>query len=304
MTNSSTVPIKGHRTKGILLVFSGASLWGASGVAAQYLLHDKLLSPEWLVVVRLLTAGLLLLCYDFIKNNGDIFAIWKNRQGRNQLLCFGIFGMLCVQYTFFAAILYGNAATATILQYLMPVIIVCYFTLRDKIFPKPLELFSIFLAMLGTSLLVTKGDFNNLAISPLALFWGTASAFSAAFYTVQPKYLLSHWRSPLVIGWGMLIGGIVLCPVNPPWEFVGIWDLPTALGVLFIILFGTIIAFYAYLESIKYILPTETGTIASVEPLTAVLLSIYLLNVPFGWIDCIGALCIISTVFILAKVKK
>lgn len=302
--NSSSVPIKGHRAKGILFVLLGASLWGASGVAAQYLLHDKLLSPEWLVAVRLLSAGFLLLCYDFIKSSGDIFTIWKNRQGRNQLLCFGIFGMLSVQYTFFAAILHGNAATATILQYLMPVIIVCYFTLRDRSLPKALELFSIFLAMLGTSLLVTKGDLGNLAISPLALFWGIASAFSAAFYTVQPKYLLSHWRSPLVIGWGMLIGGIALSPINPPWQFIGIWDFSTALGVLFIILFGTIIAFCAYLESIKYIQATETGTIASVEPLTAVFLSIYLLNVPFSWMEGIGALCIMSTVFILAKIKK
>ena len=292
-----------QRNKGIFLVLFGATLWGASGVVAQYLFHTKLLTPEWLVVVRLLSSGLLLLAYDFIKNRDSIFYIWKIKHDRNQLLSFSVFGMLGVQYTYFAAISYGNAATATILQYLMPVIIVCYFATRYKKRPNGLELISIFLAMLGTCLLVTKGDFSNLAISPLALFWGIASAFGAAFYTVQPKYLLSHWRSPLVIGWGMFVGGIVMSPVKPPWEFSGIWDMNTLLGILFIIFFGTIIAFYSYLESIKYILPTETGTLASVEPLAAVILSIYCLNTPFGLIDFIGGLCIMATVFILARTK-
>ncbi len=292
-----------QRNKGIFLVLFGATLWGASGVVAQYLFHTKLLTPEWLVVVRLLSSGLLLLAYDFIKNRDSIFYIWKIKRDRNQLLFFSVFGMLGVQYTYFAAISYGNAATATILQYLMPVIIVCYFAVRYKKRPNGLELISIFLAMLGTCLLVTKGDFSNLAISPLALFWGIASAFGAAFYTVQPRYLLSHWRSPLVIGWGMFVGGIVMSPVNPPWEFTGIWDMNALLGILFIILFGTIIAFYAYLESIKYILPTETGTLASVEPLAAVILSIYCLSTPFGLIDLIGGLSIMTTVFLLARAK-
>ncbi|MBP2629737.1 MAG: transporter [Firmicutes bacterium] len=292
-----------QRNKGIFLVLFGATLWGASGVVAQYLFHTKLLTPEWLVVIRLLSSGLLLLAYDFIKSRDSIFYIWKIKHDRNQLLFFSVFGMLGVQYTYFAAISYGNAATATILQYLMPVIIVCYFAVRYKKRPNGLELISIFLAMLGTCLLVTKGDFSNLAISPLALFWGIASAFGAAFYTVQPKYLLSHWRSPLVIGWGMFVGGIVMSPVNPPWEFTGIWDMNTLLGILFIIIFGTIIAFYAYLESIKYILPTETGTLASVEPLAAVILSIYCLNTPFGLIDLLGGLSIMVTVFILARAK-
>ena len=289
------------RTKGILLVLCGGILWGASGVAAQYLLLEKAFSPEWLVVVRMITAGSLLLGYDYKKNNGDIFPIWKNKHDRRQLILFGFVGMFSVQYTYFLAIQYSNAATATILAYLMPTIIVVYFACRTRHWPSTGQNIALFLAMLGTYLLVTKGDFTNLAISPAALFWGVASAFSGAFYTVQPKYLLSHYRSPLVIGWSMLVVGIAIIPINPPWQFVGIWDYNAFGALAFIIIFGTVIAFYAYLESIRYIHPSETGTIASVEPLAAVFLSVYLLNTPFGYIDCLGGLCIISTVFILAR---
>lgn len=292
-----------QRKKGICLVLIGASLWGASGVAVQFLLQDKLFSPEWLVVVRLIASGTLLLLYDYAANGGDIFSVWKIPRDRNQLLLFGILGMLSVQYTYFVAIMHSNAATATILQYLMPVIIVCYIALRYKKAPNLLEIFAIALAMFGVYLLVTKGDFGNLAISPLALVWGAASAFSSAFYTLQPKYLLGRWRAPLVIGWGLFVGGVFMSVFYPPWHFAGTWDAQAFGALVFIVLFGTILAFCAYLGSIRYIRPTETSTIASVEPLAAVALSIWLLDISFGPVDCAGGLCILSTVFILAKAK-
>ena len=290
-----------RRTKGMLLVVFGALLWGGSGVAAQFVLQNKGFSAEWLVVVRMLLSGIILLSLDGITHFGDIFSIWKSRYDSLQLIAFALIGMLGVQYTYFAAIKAGNAATATILQYLMPIVIVLWTVLRYRRRPQLRELFCTALAILGTLLLVTHGSLSSLAISPPALFWGVLSAFAAAFYTVQPKYLLGHWRSPLVIGWGMLLGGLAFLPVCPPWDFTGIWDKYACIVFLYIIIFGTIIAFWAYLESVKYIQPTETSTLASIEPLSAIVLSALLLNVPFGLVEILGAICIMSTVFILAR---
>ncbi len=52
------------RTKGLMLVIIGAMLWGISGTVAQYLFQKKGFSPEWLVVIRLLVSGIILLTYD------------------------------------------------------------------------------------------------------------------------------------------------------------------------------------------------------------------------------------------------
>lgn len=291
------------RKRGVCLALLGATFWGASSVAAQFLFQQKHLTPEWLVVVRLLSSGLLLLLYDALKNRAGSFAIWRSPADRRQLLLFAVFGMLSVQYTYFAAIRYGNAATATILQYLMPVIIVCYFALRCWKLPRTLEIVSVFLAVFGTLLLVTKGDFSRLALAPKALAYGVTSAFACAFYTVQPRRLLARWRSPLVTGWAMFTGGVCMSLYRPPWQFSGVWDLEALGALAFVVLFGTIVAFCAYLESTKYISPTQTSTIASVEPLASVLLSVWLLDTPFGLVDWFGMACILSTVFLLARAK-
>ena len=273
--------------KGTLFIVTGTILWGASGVLSQHLFVDKIISAEWLVTVRLILSGITLLSIDAILNKGDIFSIWHTKD-KFPLICFGIFGMLGV-------------ATATILQYLMPIVIVFYLLFTTHRLPSFKELFSIFLAIVGTFFLVTKGNFSTLTISLEALIWGLVCACFAAFYTLQPRTIIKKWRSTLIIGWGMLIGGILMSFYQKPWEFNGIWDLDTALTLSAIIIFGTAIAFCAYLESTKYLSPTKISVFASLEPFSSIILSIIFLNISFGLFELIGAIIIILAVTILSK---
>jgi drug/metabolite transporter (DMT)-like permease len=292
------------RIKGIILVIIGSMLWGISGTVAQFLIQQKGFSTEWLVVIRLLTSGLILLLYAYIKGDQDIWKIWKSKHSCLSLILFSIIGMLGVQYTYFAAIKYGNAATATILQYLSPVIIACYLIIRNKKIPSLQEFIAIALAMFGTFLIITKGNIHAISISELALFWGISSAFAAAFYTLQPRYLLAKYGSTVVVGWGMLVGGVAFSFIHQPWNFTGEWSITSIFAVIFVVLFGTLIAFYCYLESLKYIQPTEASVLSSVEPLSAAFLSVLWLRVPFDMSQLLGTLCIIITIIILSFAKN
>lgn len=292
------------RVKGIMLVIIGAMLWGISGTVAQYLFQKKDFSPEWLVVIRLLVSGLILLLYAFMKNGQDVWAIWMSRHTILSFIIFSIIGMLGVQYTYFAAIKHGNAATATILQYLSPVLVTCYLAIRTKKMPNLKEITAVVLAMLGTFFIITEGNIHSLSISKLTLFWGISSAFAAAFYTLQPRSLLAKYGSTLVVGWGMLIGGIAFSFLHHPWNFTGQWSITSISAVIFVILFGTLTAFYCYLESLNYIQPTEASVLSSVEPLSAAFLSVVWLNVPLGMPQCFGTACIIFTVVILSCTKN
>nr|WP_274603556.1 EamA family transporter [Clostridium beijerinckii] len=286
------------------MVIIGAMLWGISGTAAQYLFQKKGFSPEWLVVIRLLSSGIILLLYTFMKGEQNIWEVWKSKNDALSLIFFSVLGMLGVQYTYFAAIKYGNAATATILQYSSPVIITCYLAIRNKKIPKLKEIIAIGLAMLGTSFIITKGNIHSISISRLALFWGIASAFAAAFYTLQPRLLLRKWGSILVVGWGMLIGGISFSFIEQPWNCTGIWSTNSILAIIFVVLFGTLIAFTCFLESLNYIKPTESSILSSAEPLSAAILSVLWLHEELGIAQWIGTACIITTIIILSRIKQ
>lgn len=54
-----------HYKSGVLFTVVGALLWGISGTSGQFLLQQRGLTSGWLVAVRILMAGLILLmlCY-------------------------------------------------------------------------------------------------------------------------------------------------------------------------------------------------------------------------------------------------
>lgn len=82
--------------------------------------------------------------YFIIRNEKkEIFSIWKQRSDATKMILFGLFGMLAVQYTYFASIKEGNAAVATLLQYLAPIFITVYLLFKWNVRPSKLILFQL-----------------------------------------------------------------------------------------------------------------------------------------------------------------
>ncbi len=286
-----------------LLAIIPGIFWGVSGAFCQYLFQVKLVSPEWLVTIRLLISGIILLVIAAVQRK-DIWAVWKTTRDAFQLLIFGIAGMAAVQYTYFAAIYASNAATATVLQYVGPGMICLYLVIRNRKAPTTKEMIALMLALSGTFLLVTHGQAGSLSISSLALFWGLTSAAALAFYSLQPLQLLRKWPSVVIIGWAMLLGGLAFCFIQNPFTVSVDWDLSSLLMVVFIILPGSLFAFYAYLVSVQYIGAAKASMLACVEPLAATFFAVTWLNVPFGVYDWLGTALILFMVLLLTHRKR
>lgn len=292
------------RTKGVLMAVIGSIFWGGSGVAAQFILQEKGMTADYLTAVRTIVAGILLLSIDAFINKNNIFAIWKDRESRHRLLAFGVLGMMSVQYTYFVAIECSNAPTATIIQYLMPILILAWFSITERKLPSLSQVICAIMAIFGTALLVTHGSLTALAISDRALFWGILSAFAAAFYTVQPRWLLLRWPSPQVIGWAMLIGGAAISLIYPPLSYPGIVDIPALLSLAYICVLGTAASFWLYVTSTKYILAQEASILNATEPLASIVFSIILLDVMFELPEIIGSLLIIMPIIYITLKRK
>lgn len=299
LTNSKEAALKG-----MILAVMAAILWGVSGIAGQFLFQHRGVSVSWLITARMLISGFILLLFASFGKEKDLWKIWSVRTDAIKLIIFSIAGMLAVQYTYFAAVSLSNAATATVLQYAGPVIIAAYLALRNKKMPRPLEILAILLAVTGTFLLVTHGRSGTLAISPAALFMGLASAVALAVYTLQPLSLLARYSSVTIIGWGMFLGGLPMCFFNIPWQADGVWDSYSFIAFSFIVIFGTLVAFYSYITAVKIIGGQKASLLASAEPLSATLIAVGFLGTPFLFMDWLGSCCILSTIFLLAYKKR
>ena len=302
--------MKKNDNTGMLSTFVGGTLWGINGVMGNYLFLNKNVTTPWLIPYRLILAGFLLLGYLYYKKGSKIFDVLKNPKDLFQIVLFGFIGMLGTQYTYFSAIQFSNAAIATVLTYFGPTLVLIYMCLREKRKPLKYEIVSICLSSFGVFLLATHGDITSLQISFKALVWGILSALSVVFYTVQPESLLKKYGASIVVAWGMMIGGIFIAFVTKPWNISVTFDFVTFLVLMLIIVFGTIIAFILYLTGVNIIGPTKASIIACIEPVAATICAILFLGVTFDFLDVIGFICIISTIFIVAyfdkkaKVKK
>ena len=285
---------------GAAIALLSGVIWGLSGVFGQYLFQERGLSAEWLVSVRLIVSGAIMLLISFVWDRKKTVAIFHDRKETGKLLIFSVFGMLAVQLTYFVAIAKSNAPTATILQYLFPVIIVFFTIFQSRKLPRKIEVLAVLMALVGTFLLVTHGDPHTLNISTSALIWGLVSAVAMAFYTMYPGELQLRWGSPVIVGWSMLIGGIFMNIYHPFWEFTGSMDLKAFLMVAFIVIFATFGAFYIYLVSVTMIGATYASLFACIEPLASALFSVVGLHLVFNEMDWLGSMLILATMFILS----
>lgn len=295
-----------NRRKGILLVITGAAFWGIGGTVAKKLFQNYEIDIDWLVTTRLLIAGFLLLTVQFfVKDRTQILGVWKNRRIAIQLIIFGLLGMLAVQYTYMASIKHGNAAVATLLQYLAPVMIIVYSIFRRQTVLTRKDLLTVSLALLGCFFLLTNGSISQLSVPTLAIVWGILSGIALAFYTLYAVPLLAQYDSLVIVGWAMMIGGLALSFIHPPWQmdFTSL-TLKAYSYLVFVIIFGTMIAFWFYIESLQSLPPKESSLLGSIEPLAAVLTTVFWLKEPFGFFQWVGTACIVGMILLLALNKE
>ncbi|PGZ91420.1 EamA family transporter [Bacillus sp. AFS029533] len=295
-----------NRRKGIVLVIIGAVFWGIGGTVAKKLFQQYQIDVDWLVTTRLLIAGLLLLAIQYFKKDrSQILGVWKNGKIAIQLIIFGVLGMLAVQYTYMASIKHGNAAVATLLQYLAPVMIILYLIVRKQTTLTSRDLLTVSLALIGSFLLLTNGSISQLSVPVLAIAWGVLSGVALAFYTLFAIPLLKQYDSLVIVGWAMIIGGFLLSFIHPPWQMdYKNLTLEAILYLVFIIIFGSMIAFWFYIESLQSLPPKESSLLGSIEPLAAVLTTIFWLKEPFGFFQWLGTACIIGMILLLALNKE
>lgn len=287
--------------KGSTLIALSAILWAINGNVGSYLFRNHGLTPEILTMFRLLLPGLILLSYEFFKNKKIDIEIFKDKSSLISLLIFAFPGVLAMQYAYFAATKHSNSATATIIQYLAPFIIVVISSIKNKIMPKKEIIIPLSLGMLGMFLFITHGKINQLVINPSALFLGLLAALGLVIYTLGPIKLQEKYPITLILGWAMLIPGIFFALIVKPLKTNVNYNPIVIVAIFYVVIFGTLTAFLSYLIGSKIIGPQKSSIIALIEPVAAALIGATFMKEKFKAYDYIGIALVIFGLYLLVK---
>lgn len=118
--------------KGICFTVAGGCCWGMSGVMGKYLFDAKDLTATWLVIVRLLGAGICLLLLMYQRKGNSIFRVWKRKDSAVNQLIFGMIGMAMCQMTYFLAIQESNPGTAALFWGLLSAFAFAVYNVQPK----------------------------------------------------------------------------------------------------------------------------------------------------------------------------
>lgn len=138
-----------------------------------------------------------------------------------------------------------------------------------------------------------------LVLSPIA--WAGGSLYSK--YKADPDSSVA-----VNTAWQMLAAGIVFIPgsiLNTEFKHFSWSKVPTDawLSIIYLILFGSIAAFSAYVWLLTVRPATQVSTYAYVNPVVAILLSVLFTNDKVTFIQILGLIVILASVLLINLVK-
>ena len=248
--------------------------------------------PLMMAGIRFLIAGSLM--YGFLRFRGVPAPTWAEWKGAAVigflLLTCGNGGVTLAEH---AGVASGIAALSVATMPLFTLLFGLFWGNRTT----NLEWAGIILGLIGIGLL-NMG--SNLQASPygaaLVIFAAAAWAFGSVLskHLTLPKGPMASSAEMLVAGATLLIGSFL--------SGERLEHMPTAAGwgaLLYLVVFGSIVAFSAYMYLLKNVRPAAATSYAYVNPAVAVLLGVVFAGETIGLPECLAMVVIISGVVLI-----
>ncbi len=282
--------------KGYLYVVLAALLWGVSGSSAKFLFNSGISSYQ-LVQLRITIATGALFLWLLIRNPG----LLKIERGDIvYFITLGAFAKAASQFTYLFAISRIHVAAAILLQYLAPSLIALYSVLVVRETMQSTTVAAVIGATVGCYLVVGAYNMDLLGMNLLGIMGGIGAAVSFAWYSIQGEYGMRRYHPWTVLFYSFFFAAVVWNLLQPPLEsFMHAYSSVQWGWILYIAIMGTLLPFGLYLEAISLIRSTHASITATLEPITAGLVSYLFLDEVMGPMQLLGGLLVIISVVLL-----
>lgn len=273
------------------LVALAALCWGLTGGIAAMLMAEGW-DPLVVSFYRGAIGFLLVFAWALLRPSGSGL-------GSPRLWCWSAIAGLGVAGNFafyFVSIAQGSVAVAVTLMYSAPVIVyLVSFAFRLER-PTPLKLIAIVLVMLGIVLLTRVYNSSHDGITLLGATAGLLAGVSYAVFIFAFKYAAPYGSPQAILSIAFAVVTVTLvwlAGIDQPIAAPPIQDLP-----LFVLVgvFGAGLSFALYVIGLKYTAPTVASIVAMIEPVTASLFSVVILDESLTASQIMGATLILLTV--------
>ncbi len=289
-----------------LLLILATMFWGGNYIAGKLLVHR--IDPIMLTEIRwLLTALLLSILYHkkVVKNLSII------RHNFFVLFLLAFLGQVSFPVTLYVGLQTTTSLNAAIYMAATPAIMILmnFIFFRENISLN--KIFGVLLSTIGVLFVITKGNFNlsnTFSHINTGDIWAMVSAFSWAMYCVLLRKKSKELDGQSFVTVSAIIGSIILLPIlfathRFPTEATldGYFHINTLLGILYLVIFPSWLAFVFWSKGMHEIGATKGGIFTHLIPLFGGTFSIIFLNTHLHFYHVISVICIACGIYICTK---
>lgn len=300
VTNSSALTTaKSFRLRLIAAFFAIYLLWGTTFLAIRIAVEE--LPPLFAAGARFLIAGTVLYAFMRLKGEARPTATqWRSLAIMGLLMFVVVYGLL------FWAQKYVPSGIAAVLEATIPIdtLILEMLIFRQQRFRWTVVV-STLIGFVGVGILLLRGNGQTYGLLPCfailaaSLSWSLGAVVSRSFDL--PK---AH---PLTAGAAMMIGGATLLALSAafgemrPFPHV---SLRGAEAELYLIVFGSLVAFTAFVWLLAHMPATRVSSHAYVNPIVAVALGYFVASEPVTLRTLAGTALVLVSVFLILRPAK
>jgi drug/metabolite transporter (DMT)-like permease len=223
----------------------------------------------------------------------------------------GTLGIAASNYLNYLSIQRTNVATAIILQYQAPVLVLCWMLLRKLQRPTFLRITGVLVSVVGSVLAIgivsQSVHFPWLAILPgqirfdvIGVVAALLAAVAFAFYNVFGRHLVKAHDPWTVLAWSLAGAAIGWVFINPPWKVIAAHYTSPQWGFMGLFSITSIlIPFALYSTGLHHLDATRAIVISCLQPVFSVLIAAVTLGELVGKIQTAGILLVLASTILV-----
>ncbi|MBL4899454.1 MAG: DMT family transporter [Colwellia sp.] len=262
-----------------LLLSLTALFWAGNFVLARSM--HLVISPIIMAEMRWLLALLIILPFllpKLKKNKAIILQHWPI------LTLLSVLSVACFNTFIYLGLTITTATNATILQSVIPIVILILSALCFKESVSKQQWLGVFISLSGVLILITKGNLSSLA--DYTINQGDIYVLIAvvlwAIYSILLRYRPAELDGFTFFGITVLVGSIALLPFSlieyHYYSPIIVWQNSTLLTILYMAIFPSILAYLFWNKGVSELGAAKAGLFIHLMPCFGLILSSFFLN--------------------------
>jgi drug/metabolite transporter (DMT)-like permease len=289
--------------KGYGSILCATLFWGISATFAKFLFSR---SPsagigqiDTLILVQMrMTLSCIVLVAIFVIFRPNLLKVKAKDLYKFALL--GILGAAGSNFMYYFTIQQTNVATAILLQYLAPLLVLVYAAISKEEVVGLVKIAAGAVSLGGCFLAVAGKDFSILNINRFGLLAGLCAALCWAFTNVWLRHLLKTYNVWTALVYSFIFASLFWMVINPPWKIIAAGYPAETWGLFFgFAMISILIPHSFYFGGIRFLTASRAIITATFEPIVAIVSAYIILGESLVPVQILGAVLVLAAIAIL-----